>query len=332
MVHCGLLLVLYFGGSMVVHKQLSLGEFIAFHAYLAMLVWPMSTVGWISSMMRRGLTSLARIDRLLQTESLLHKSIPKAQPLSCAVQPHFSCRQLNFSYPGSKRLSLQDLSLDVTPCFLAITGKTGSGKSTLCKVLLRYYPVADGQLFFSGLDVNRLDPSLIRQYISYVSNNPILFSGTLADNIRLSKAEASMEEVQDVARLAGIAKDIEAMTQGYQTRLGERGLRLSGGQKQRLALARALLADRPLIILDDALSALDTETGQQVFTALRRALQGKTLILVSHRLQFLAHADEVLLLDQGRLIDRGPHRSLLARNALYRELAEQQEPGEGGHA
>ncbi len=320
MVSCGMLLVLYFGGIMVMEKSLSLGEFIAFNAYLTMLIWPMSTVGWISSMVRRGLTSLARIDQLLQAESLLLKSVKTTQPLPPQPQPHFSCRGLNFSYPNSERPTLEGLNLDIRPGFLAITGRTGSGKSTLCKLLLRYYPVADGQLFFSGIDVNQLDPSQIRRHISYVDNNPILFSGTLAENIRLSRAEASLEEVQQVAYLAGIAKEIEAMPRGYHSRIGERGLRLSGGQKQRLALARALLADRPIIILDDALSALDTETGQQVFTALRNFLHGKTLILVSHRLQFLAQADEVLFWDQGCLLDRGPHHSLLTRNALYRDL------------
>lgn len=318
----GTALALYAGGRMVAAQAISLGDFVAFTVYLAMLVWPLTAAGWVTAMARRGLTSLARICHLLTEESRLARSLQEPLQPTAILQscPHISLRQFSFFYPSTAVPALSGISLEIGPGVLGITGRTGSGKSTLCRLLVRQYPVADQTFFFAGHDVNQLDPALIRQRISYVGPNPALFSGTAAENIRLARPNASPDEIKAAATLAGIDEEIAAMPDGYQTRIGERGLRLSGGQKQRIAIARALIADRPILILDDALSALDAETGQRVFAAIAARQQGRTLILVSSRLRFLVQADHILLLDQGRIADQGSHARLLARNSPYQSL------------
>ncbi len=322
----GTLLVLHSGGRMVIGGQITIGEFVAFITYFAMLAMPLTTVGWAVGIVRRGLTSLARIGRLLAAESALERSLSTAaSPTILQSLPHISLRRLRFAYPGTVTPALSGIDLEIGPGVLGITGRTGSGKSTLCRLLVRQYPVEDGTCLFAGHDVNSLYPALIRQHVSYVGRDTLLFSGTAAENIGLAKPEAAQEAVEEAAKLAGIHDEIMAMSDGYQTRIGEKGLRLSGGQKQRIALARALLADRPVLLIDDALSALDADTGEQVFAALRAYQRGRTLVLVSHQVRLFAAADQVLLLDQGRIADQGSHEELLARNTYYQEAARRQQ-------
>ncbi len=322
--NAGMLLVLYFGGKQVISNTITLGDFAAFVTYLYMLVWPMMAVGWVTNLAQRGLTSLARIHHLLQTESQLLASVhptaagvPKTVPESgCS----FTCADLGFSYPGTVVPALADINLEIRPGILGVAGRTGSGKSTLCRLLTRQYPLADTMLFFAGKDVNGIDPAFIRQQISYVSQQPVLFSGTIAENIGLANPDAGLEKLKTAARQAAIHEEIMAMEHGYQTRIGERGLRLSGGQKQRIAIARALLADRPVLMIDDALSALDVDTEQRVFAGIQDRLLGdrqKIVLIVSHRLNLLSHADHIIVLDKGRLVDQGSHNQLLGCCALY---------------
>jgi ATP-binding cassette subfamily B protein len=324
----GTLLVLHSGGRMVISGDITIGEFVAFVSYFAMLALPLATVGWAVGMIRRGMTSLARIGRLLAEESALTASLrleagAPAQILqSC---PRISLRQFNFSYSGAPGPALSAINLEIGPGLIGITGRTGSGKSTLCRLLIRQYPAADGSYFFAGHDVNCLDPAQVRERISYVGRESPLFSGTAAENISLAKPGAAIEEIMEAAHLASVHEEIMAMPEGYRTRLGEKGLRLSGGQRQRIAVARALLADRPVLIIDDALSALDAETGAEVFAAVRSRLRGRTLILVSHNLRLLAAADQVLIMEQGRTTEQGSHEELLARSAYYQECARRQQ-------
>ncbi len=312
------LLVLRSGGGMVISGTISLGDFVAFISYFAMLSPPLAAVGWAVGMIRRGLTSLARTARLLAEASVLTASLRR--DAACPAQilqscPRISLRQLSFFYPGSVSPTLVGINLEVSPGLLGITGRTGSGKSTLCRILLRQYPTADGSYFFAGHDVNCLDPALVREHISYAGRESPLFSGTAAENISLARPDATIEEIMEAAHLAAVHEEIMAMPEGYRTRLGEKGLRLSGGQRQRIAIARALLADRPVLVIDDALSALDAETGAEVFAAVRARQRGRSLILVSHHLPLLACADHVLILEQGRIADQGSHAELLARSA-----------------
>ncbi len=326
----GMLLVLYFGGRLVIDNSITLGDFVAFITYMYMLIWPMMAVGWVTNLAQRGLTSLARIYRLLAAEPLLTgtgqpENESQVQSFSFQSHPLISCRNLNFTYPNGVAPALADVNLEIGPGILGVAGRTGSGKSTLCRLLTRQYPVAEGMLLFSGRDVNSLTPAMIRKQISYVSQQPVLFSSSVGENISLANPDASLEEITAVARLAAIHDEIMEMPDGYKTTIGERGLRLSGGQKQRIAIARALLADRPILIIDDALSALDTETEQQVFAGIRTRRQSKTVLIVSHRLKLLSGTNRVIVLDQGRIVDQGTHQQLLARNDFYQAMARKQQ-------
>lgn len=325
----GMLLVLYFGGRLVINHSLTLGEFVAFITYLYMLLWPMMAVGWVTNLVQRGLTSLTRIHNLLDVSPVLQAN-PGCTDSSRIVNCSFTCRNLSFSYPGSSRQVLTDVSLEIQHEIIGIAGKTGSGKTTLCRLLTRQYPVKSGMLFFSGHDVNSFSPDAVWSQISYVSQSPVLFSGTLEDNICLAVPDASMASIEKVAKMAAIHEEILAMPNGYKTRIGERGLRLSGGQKQRIAIARALLADREMIIIDDALSALDVATEQEVLRNIREQLKNKTVLIVSHRLKLLSCTDRVVIFDKGRIIDQGTHEQLLQRNDFYQVMAAKQQGG--GHA
>jgi ATP-binding cassette subfamily B protein len=321
-----MLLVLVFGGRMVISGAITLGDFVAFLTYLYMLVWPMMAVGWVTNLVQRGLTSLARIHELLSAQPLLGgRQSSVAEP---AVRTYsFSLRRLHFTYPDGREPALADLSLDIDPGITGVAGATGSGKSTLCRLLTRQYPVDDDMLFFSGSDINRFALQTVRKHIAYVGQQPVLFSGTVADNIRLAVSDAPDSAVRRAAEMAAIDKDIRGMEKGYDTQTGERGLRLSGGQKQRIALARALLADRPILIIDDALSALDVDTEQQVINNIREYLQDKTVLIVSHRLKLLSCTDRIVLLEQGRVVDQGTHEELLGRNSFYQIMAAKQRDG-----
>jgi len=360
----GMLLILYYGGKLVIKEAITLGDFVAFVHYLYMLIWPMMAVGWVTNIAQRGFTSLARIHRLLAAQSRLENSLHVVGANPCVRPQHplqyingqaqgpaptvpcrkkkggiedkefsarfrsdpvISLRGLDFSYAATKIPALSKLTLDLRPGILGIAGRTGSGKSTLCRLLTRQYPVQEEMLFFVDQDVNTLSPSLVREQISYVSQNPVLFSSTVAENISFAVPDASQEEIEVVAKLAAIHTEILNMENGYQTRVGERGLRLSGGQKQRLAIARALLADRPILIIDDALSALDVETEQQVFVGIRARAPGKIVLIVSHRLKLLSGTDQVLLLDQGQVVALEHHECLLLHNAFYQAMAWKQQ-------
>ena len=318
----GMLLLLYYGGALVIDSQITIGSFVAFVSYLSMLIWPMMAVGWVANLAQRGITSLRRIYRLLDQRPVV--SIGPTQALPQAAITSYTCRKLNFTYGAVARPALTHLNLEIGPGLVGMTGRTGSGKSTLCKLLLRMYPVADGMLFFRGMDVNRLSQADVRGCIAYVSQEPVVFADSIAANIALGRPEASAAEIEAAARAAAIDADIRGFTDGYQSIIGERGVKLSGGQRQRLALARALLCDRPLLIIDDALSAIDVETEQLVLQGILSTLKEKSVLLISHRVNVLRHADRIVLLDQGRIVDEGRHETLLA-NPFYRLMAEKQQ-------
>jgi len=318
----GMLLLLYYGGALVIDGQITIGSFVAFVSYLYMLIWPMMAVGWVANLAQRGITSLRRIHLLLEQEPVV--STGPTQEVPRAATTTYACRQLSFTYPAAVRPALTRLNLEIGPGLVGMAGRTGSGKSTLCKLLLRMYPVADGMLYFRGMDVNSLSQAGIRQCIAYVGQEPVVFADTIAANIALGRPEATMAEIETAARAAAIDADILGFTEGYQSIIGERGVKLSGGQRQRLALARALLCDRPLLIIDDALSAIDVETEQQVLQGILATLQGKSVLLISHRVNILRHADRIVLLDEGRIVDEGRHEDLLG-NPFYRVMAEKQQ-------
>ena len=204
--------------------------------------------------------------------------------------------------------------------FLGIVGRTGAGKTTLCNLLARLFPVSDGTLFFDGFDVNSISINSVRSAIAYVPQDVVLFSDTIAFNIAFGKPDACAEEIEKVARAASIHDEIAAMPKGYNTRIGEKGIRLSGGQRQRIAIARALLLDRPIIMIDDGLSAVDMETEYAIIRSIASYLKGRTCIIVSHRIAPLADANEIVVMENGQVVDRGTHEELIVRNAFYSSI------------
>jgi ATP-binding cassette subfamily B protein len=288
-----------------------------------MLIWPMMAIGWVANLVQRGLTSLARIHELVTSRTVLPDPVLPTEPERFR-HPGFKLDNLSFSYSSSSTPVLNQLSVTLGPGIHGLTGRTGSGKSTLCKLLARLYPVEDGTLFFGGIDVNRLPLEFIRSHIGYVGQEPILFSDTIAANIALGRADASREEIIRAAVNAAIHEDILDLKDGYDTLTGERGVKLSGGQRQRLALARALLCDRPVLIIDDGLSAVDVATEHEVFAGLRRHFEGKTVLIVSNRIKLLSMTDRIIILADGSVESAGSHEQLLRENSLYRSMFDKQ--------
>lgn len=319
-----LLLVLNFGGRMVMQGTITAGDFVAFITYLFMLAWPMMAVGWVADLFQRGVTSLDRINELLRERPAL-ESPETASTQSLAEEIGIQIRDLSFTFPGQKRPALSHITLDIRPSrFLGIVGRTGSGKTTLCNLLARLYSAPPQTVFCNGRDVNDLPLEAVRGAIAYVPQDIVLFSDSVAFNITLGRKDATQQDIERVARAAAIHDEILAMRDGYQTRIGERGVKLSGGQRQRLAIARALLLDRPIIMIDDGLSAVDMETEHAIIRSIAEYLRGRTCIVVSHRIAPLADAEEIVVMDEGRVVERGSHSQLLASSRFYATIYNQQ--------
>jgi len=319
------LLVFYFGGRLVVEQVISLGALVAFFSYLAMLIWPMMAIGWVSSMWQRGVTSLNRIQTLLAEQPLLAAD-PARPALACST-PALCCRDLCFTYPGAAGPALDRVNLDLGPGMHGITGRSGAGKTTLCRLLARFYPVEPESMFLCGHDISQADPGAVRAILSHVGQEPCLFSASLYDNILFGRPDATRQEVEEAARLACIHDFVLQLDRGYDTEVGEQGVRLSGGQRQRIALARALLLDAPILILDDALSGLDVATEQRVMENIGRRWQGRLILLITHRVNLLARADSVTVMDEGIVVASGSHAEVAATSRLYGAMMEKQ-----GHA
>ena len=324
--NASMLLVVIFGGRLTILGSITAGDFVAFISYLFIMTWPMMAMGWVADLFQRGVTSLSRIEALFNEKPGL--TLNADSDLHIISKGEIQLKTLTFAYPGNVEASLKSLTLEIPQGkFLGIVGRTGAGKTTLCNLLARLYPVADGTLYFDGFDVNQLSLYTIRNAIAYVPQDVVLFSDTIAFNISLGKPGASDEEIEKVARAASIHDEIIAMPEGYLTRIGERGVKLSGGQRQRLAIARALLLDRPIIIIDDGLSAVDMETEHSIVQSIASYLRGRTCVIVSHRVAPLADAHEILVMENGRIVDRGPHEELITRSAFYATIYKHQTSG-----
>lgn len=320
---CGMLMILYFGGRLVIASTISLGDFVAFITYLYMLIWPMMAIGWVANLAQRGLTSLGRIQHLLNAQPDL-VDIPAPCNAPEPKKLGFTLNNLTFSYASSTQPALSGVSLHFPPGVYGITGRTGSGKSTLCKLLTRLYPVEDEMLFLGEADVNTLPLDFIRSQIGYVSQEPTLFSDSIGANIQLGRPESSSQDIIQAAKNAAIHPDIMEFKDGYETLIGERGVKLSGGQRQRLGLARALLCDRPILIIDDGLSAVDVATEHDVFNGIRKQLADKTVIIVSNRIKLLSMTDQITILKNGVVEQQGSHEELLTSSSLYRTMHDKQ--------
>lgn len=310
-------LLLAVGGQHVVDGRLTIGEFTAFASFLGQLSWPMVAAGWTLSLVQRATASMDRILTLLD-------SLPEPQqdrvsePFAGALE----VRGLTFSYPGGVKPALQDLSAQVQAGgSLGLVGEVGSGKSTLTRLVQRLFEPPPGTIFLDGRDVTELNLSQLRQQFAWVEQESFLFSATIEENLRLSGHEG---DVQEAARQAELHQEVLSFPDGYQTLLGERGVTLSGGQRQRLCLARALLKPAPVLLLDDTLSAVDADTEQRILASLAELRGRQTLVIISHRVSSVRHCDEIVVLEEGRVIQRGRHEQLLTEDGLYKRLYELQ--------
>jgi ATP-binding cassette subfamily B multidrug efflux pump len=317
-----MLMVLLFGGRLTIQGSITIGDFVAFTSYLFMLTWPMMALGWVTNLFQRGVTSLQRIQSVLEERSVFTApSNPEPVPENVGS---ITVTNLSFSYPGQHDPILEDISMDIPQGILGIVGKTGSGKTTLCHLLARLYPIEQDMVFWNGIDVNSLDLAEVRKKIALVPQDITVFSNTVRDNIAMGKPGASQEEIETVARAAAIHAEIVELPQGYETRIGEKGVKLSGGQRQRIALARGLLSDRPVLIIDDGLSAVDIETEYEIIGAMRSFIKDRICIVVSHRLASLAQADQLIVMEKGKIIAQGDHAYLLQENKFYATIYEYQ--------
>jgi ATP-binding cassette subfamily B protein len=331
----GLAAVLLIGGQAVIHQSLDLGQFITFYFYLNMLIAPMRSLGVTLGLAQRATASGARIFQLLDREPRLTES-PGAPDLP-AGSGHVELRGVTLRYDSdqemtspdassvrsSARAVLNDVDLDVPAGrTVALVGATGSGKTSLVSLISRLYDVSDGQVLLDGADVREVSVRSLRRAIAVVSDDPFLFSATVAENIAYARPDATREEIELAARRAQAHEFVERLAQGYDTRVGERGQTLSGGQRQRLAIARALLANPRVLILDDATSSVDASTEQSIKLALAEAMAGRTTFVIAHRLSTIALADEIAVLDHGRVVAYGNHHELLEASELYREIVE----------
>src|SRR3954470_21955411 len=317
----GLAAILFFGGRRVIDGQMTLGDFTAFYAYLLMLLAPMRTLGISLGMAQRATASGARLFEILDRAPQL-VAPPGAPPLPPG-SGRVELRDVTLRYEGARVDALRDVSLAVEAgTTLALVGATGSGKTTLVQLIGRLYDPTKGSVLVDGVDVREVDLGSLRREIAVVDDNPFLFSATVAENIAYAREDASSEEIEAAARRAQAHEFIAALPDGYDTRVGERGLTLSGGQRQRVAIARALLADPRILVLDDATSSVDASTEQQIKEALREVMAGRTTFVIAHRLSTIALADEIAVLEDGELVARGTHEELLETDGLYREIVE----------
>jgi ATP-binding cassette, subfamily B, multidrug efflux pump len=378
----GAMLVLWLGSREVINGRITLGQFVAFNSWLAMLAWPMIAFGWVTNMLQRGMASWKRMLEVLDTEpaivdaSSLRRQAetagprPPAPPVApgmrriAAIRGEIEFRDLVFSYDGTPVLNHVSAHIEAGQT-VALVGVTGSGKSTLISLLARLHDPPPGSVFIDGVDVRDIPLDMLRGAIGFVPQEPFLFSDTLADNVafgfdgtrlervRLPGASGGAkpgratagtepgratagaelagpddrerrERILDAAAVARLDKDVADFPKGYDTLVGERGITLSGGQKQRAAIARAVIIDPRILILDDALSAVDTYTEEEILSRLRDVMRHRTSIIVSHRISTVRDADQILVLDGGRIAERGTHDTLLRRNGLYAQLHKKQ--------
>jgi ATP-binding cassette subfamily B protein len=321
----GLAIILLVGGRQVIDGTLTLGQFTAFYAYLLMLISPMRTLGYMLGSAQRATASGARIFQVLDREPAM--TVPEGAPPLPAGPGRVSLSGVALRFDGAPRSALHDIDLEIEAGrTVAIVGAMGSGKTALVSLLPRLYDVTAGTVEIDGADVRSVQLDTLRHAIAIVNDDPFLFSATVHENIAYGRAEASRDEVVAAARAAQAAEFIEALPQGYDTLVGERGLTLSGGQRQRIAIARAILADPRILILDDATSSVDASTEDEIKLALREVMAGRTTLVIAHRLSTIALADEIVVLEDGTVVACGTHEALLLRSPLYREIVEKGMP------
>ncbi len=319
-----MMIVMVFGGELTILGEISKGEFIAFFQYLGMFIWPMIAIGWVVNMYQRGTASLKRINKIFMEKPEIYDEEETDFSIK-EIKGEIEVKNLSFSYNEDARI-FDNISFNLEQGkTLAIVGKTGVGKSTIIDLLVRVYNPPKNTIFLDGHEIYTIPLKTLRSSIVMVPQDIFLFSDTIAGNISLSKPNASREEIENAAKIAQVYKDIIEFEKGFDTVVGERGVTLSGGQKQRIAIARALLADPNILVLDDSLSAVDTKTERNILEHLVKARRNKTTIIIAHRISSLQHADKIIVLEDEKVAETGNHQELLAKGGIYHDLFEKQQ-------
>jgi len=319
-----LMITLLVGGHEVVQHHLTVGQFTSYNVYMVQLIWPMIAIGWVVNLVQRGAASVVRIDAIMKQPAAINDDDAVAALADARIEGEIEFRDLNFSYtPDSKALS--DINLHIPAgSSVAIVGPTGSGKSTLVSLIARLHEAERGMVLIDGIPVRDYPLATLRQAMGFVPQETFLFTETIRENIAFGAPNATDEEVRDAAETAHIATEVEEFPNGFKTLVGERGMTLSGGQKQRTAIARAIIRDPRILVLDDALASVDTYTEERILESLRDAMQGRTTVLISHRVSTARSADRIAVLVGGRIVELGTHEDLLERGGYYSNLFDKQ--------
>ncbi len=317
------IIVLGYGGILVINGTISLGNFVTFNSYLGMLTWPMMAIGWVFNMIQRGKASMDRLNTLFENKPAVTDQ-PDAISLE-SIKGKIEFRNLSFTYPGTDEPVLKNVTFKIPPGqTVGILGRTGSGKTTLMNLLLRLYNPPRGTVFIDDTDIHQIPLETLRENIGYVPQDNFLFSTTIKENVDFASTGRSLKEVEDYTKMAQVYDNIIDFPKKYETLVGERGVTLSGGQKQRISLARALIKDPSILILDDSLSAVDTQTEEAILHNLKEVMADKTSLIIAHRISTLKNADYIIVIEEGEVTQQGNHDELLKEDGLYRELYQKQ--------
>lgn len=315
------LIVIYVGGNQYINGEIQIGTVVEFTLYVNILTWPVAVVGWVTSMVQQAEASQSRINEFLKETPEITNSSDKVEDIQGKIAFH----NVVFTYDDTNITALKNVSFEIEPGqTLAILGKTGSGKSTIAELISRMYDITEGKVFIDSTPIANLNLDNLREQIGYVPQDPFLFSDTIENNIKFGKEDATLEDIEQAAKNAVVHDNIVEFAKGYDTILGERGVTLSGGQKQRVSIARAIIKNPKILIFDDCLSAVDTETEERILSNLEKVSTNKTTIIISHRVSSAKNADKIIVLDDGQIIQQGAHETLVNTEGYYQELYQQQ--------